>query len=244
MKLLCACLAAIWLCAFAPVLRGQEDVPDPGAGAAAPVLPPTETIVANMVTQGKWNDQVVRSFEELRFFQASNRRFRQEAIREVRTTFRAPDSYDSAVVKEEGSKLIRQRVFDPILDAEKEAQPSKEKRSYDILPQNYMFRVDGVDSCGGRQCYRLAISPKRKDKFLLKGFIWVDRQDYGIAKVQGTPSKRLSFWVLKAQVTRTYVRVGNVWLTKRIESDSDLFIAGHSELSIDYTYDAIQMDNP
>ena len=122
-------------------------------------------------------------------------------------------------------------------------QPAKEKNSYDLLPENYVFRAVGVDSCGGRTCYRVAISPKRKNKFLLEGFIWVDAQDYGIAKVQGAPSKKLSFWILKARVTRTYTRVGNVWLTNRIESDSDLFIAGHSNLSIEYTYSSIQTDD-
>jgi hypothetical protein len=241
MKALCGCLVVVWLCAFAPVVRGQQVVPDLDA---APELPPTETIVEKMVMQGRWNDQAIHAFEELRLFQASNPRFKQDATREVRTTFRAPDFYESVIVKEEGSRMIRQRVFDPILDAEKEAQPKKEKNSYDILPQNYVFRAVGLDSCGDRRCYRLAISPKRKNKFLLDGFIWVDAEDYGIAKVQGSPSKRLSFWVLKTRVTRTYVRMGNVWLTDRIESDSDLFIAGRSSLSIDYTYPTIETDDP
>jgi hypothetical protein len=239
MKTLPGYLLAIGIGTFAPVLYGQG-LPNAVIG---PLFPPTEIIVANMVAQGKWNDQVVRSFEELRLFQASNPRFKQQATRQVRTIFRAPDSYDSVVVKDEGSRLVRQRVFDPILDAEKEAQPAKEKRSYDILPENYEFRAVAVDSCGGRKCYRVAISPKRKNKFLLEGFIWVDAQDYGIAKVQGVPSKRLSVWMLTAQVTRTYSRFGNVWLTSRIESDSDLLIAGHSDLSIDYTYSSIQTDD-
>ena len=229
------------LCAVVPALRGQEAFPSAGAGSAA-ALPPTETIIANMVAQGKWNDEVVRSFDELRIFRASNPRFKQQATREVRTTFHAPDSYNSVVVKEDGSHVIRERVFDPILETEKEAQPAKEKNSYDILPANYDFRAVGVDSCGDRKCYRVAISPKRKNKFLLEGFIWIDAEDYGIAKVQGTPSKKLSFWVLKTEVTRTYTRVGNVWLTNRIESVSDIFIAGHSDLSIDYAYSSIQTD--
>jgi hypothetical protein len=241
MKALFGCLVAISLCALAPGLRGQES----SASADAAVwLPPAETIIANMVAQGKWNDEAVRSFEELRLFHASNPRFKQEATREVRTVFHAPDSYDSVVVKEEGSHLIRQRVFDPILETEKEAQPQKEKTSYDILPANYDFRVVGMDSCGDRRCYRIAISPKRKNKFLLEGFIWVDAEDYGIAKVQGTPSKKLSFWTLKTEVTRTYTRVGNVWLTDRIESESDIFIAGRSNLSIDYTYSSLQTGEP
>ena len=74
-------------------------------------------------------------------------------------------------------------------------------------------------------------------------FYLVDAEDCGIAKVQGTPSRKMSFWVEKPLVTRTYTRVGNVWLTNRIESDSDLFIAGHSSLSIDYTYSSIQVDD-
>jgi hypothetical protein len=239
MRTFFGCVVAIFLCALAPGLRGQESF---ASADPASSLPPAETIIANMVAQGKWNDKAVRSFDELRLFRASNQRFKQEATREVRTTFRAPDSYASVVVKEEGSHVIRQRVFDPILETEKEAQPKKDKTSYDILPANYDFRMLGVDSCGERKCYRVAISPRRKDKFLLEGFIWIDAEDYGIAKVQGTPSKKLSFWTLKTEVTRTYTRVGNVWLTNRIESVSDIFIAGNSSLSIEYTYSSLQTD--
>jgi hypothetical protein len=240
MKTLSQYLLVIWFCALAPVCYGQQSF---SGTASVPSLPPTETIVANMVAQGKWNDLAVRSFEQLRMFQASNPRFKQQATRQVRTTFRAPDFYDSAVVKEDGSRLIRERVFDPILDAEKEAQPKKDKNSYDIVPGNYVFQAVALDSCGERQCYRVSISPKRKNKFLLEGFIWVDTEDYGLAKIQGTPSKRISFWVLKTLITRTYTRVGNVWLTNRIESDSDLFVAGPSNLSIDYTYSALQTED-
>jgi hypothetical protein len=223
------------------MLRAQEALPA-AAGALAAPLPPTDTIVARMVAQERWNDQTVLSLEEVRLFRASNPRFKQQATREVHTTFRAPDSYKSMVVKEDGSRIIRERVFDPILDVEKEAQPAKEKNSYDILPENYVFRAVGVESCGERKCYRVAISPRRKNKFLLEGFIWIDAEDYGIAKVQGAPSKKLSFWTLKTEVTRTYTRVGNVWLTDRIESASDIFIAGHSDLSIEYSYTSIQTD--
>jgi hypothetical protein len=240
MRAFFGCLVAISLCALAPGVRGQESSPSADAVSS---LPAAETIIAKMVAQGKWNDEAVRSFDELRLFRASNQRFKQEATREVRTTFHAPDSYNSIVLKEQGSHVIRQRVFDPILETEKEAQPKKEKTSYDILPANYDFRVVGLDSCAERKCYRVAISPKRKDKFLLEGFIWIDAEDYGIAKVQGSPSKKLSFWTLKTEVTRTYTRVGNVWLTNRIESASDIFIAGNSNLSIEYTYSSLQTDD-
>jgi len=89
-------LLAVCFCVVAPALRRQEAPPDSGAGSS---LPPIETIVANMVAQGRWNDESRRSFEELRLFKASNPRFKQQASREVRTNFLAPDSYNSVVVK-------------------------------------------------------------------------------------------------------------------------------------------------
>ncbi len=193
-----------------------------------------------MVEQGRWNDQVIQSFELLRRFRASNPRFKQKATREVRTIFRAAAMRESAIVKEEGSRLILQRVFDPILEAEKEVQPPDRKHSYDILPENYIFTPAGLDTCGDRTCFRLAIVPRRKNKYLLNGFIWVDAEDYGLAKVQGAPSKRLSFWTLKTEITRTYTRMGNVWLTSRIDSESDIVVAGRSSLSIEYTYSSLQ----
>ena len=227
---------------FAALLaaRGQGQVAD-SAGQAP--LPPVEDIVAKMVAQGQWQDLSVRSYKVTRRFQASNARFKVRAMLALRTQFHAPDFYESVVLEQQGSRLIRQRVFDKILEEERTAQPAKEKTSYDVLPDNYVFRVLGVEPCGDRKCFRLSLTPKRKDKFLLEGFVWVDTEDYAIAKVQGSPSKRPSFWTLRTEVTRTYRRYGDVWMTDRIDSVSDLFVAGRSTLSIAYSYQNIEADH-
>ena len=231
--------AAALLILMAAPARGQEQT----LQAADHSLPPLEKIVAGMVAQGNWQDQMVRAFRAIRRFEASNARFKLRAGLEVRTTFRFPDSYESVVLKQEGSRVIRERVFNKILEEEKTAQPAKEKAAYDILPDNYLFRVLDVENCGDRQCFRLALSPKRKNKFLLEGFVWVDTEDYGIAKVQGSPSKRVSFWTLRTEVTRSYKRFGSVWMTERIDSVSDLLVAGRSTLSIAYSYQSIEADH-
>src|SRR3954465_3180135 len=109
-------LGLLFLLGFGSLLHGQAH---PAAGEA--LVPPVETIVSKMVAQGHWNDQSIQSFELLRLFHASNPRFKQKASREVRTIFHAPDTRESTILREEGSHLILQRVFDPILDAEKEA---------------------------------------------------------------------------------------------------------------------------
>src|SRR5438552_2690671 len=102
-------LAVLFVLGFGTLLYAQT--PTVNTGKESPV-PPTETIVSRMVAQGHWNDQVIQSFELLRLFHAANPRFKQKANRQVRTSFRAPDYRQSVIVKEEGSSLILQRVFD------------------------------------------------------------------------------------------------------------------------------------
>lgn len=199
-----------------------------------------EEIVAKMVAQSQWQDQALREYEALRRFHASNPRFNVDSRLVVLTTFHQPDSHESKVIKQEGSKFIRERVFDKILEAEKETKPKKVKAENDILPENYDFMLVGVEDIQGRKCYHLTISPKRKSKYLLNGSIWVDAINYGIARIQGSPSKRPSLWTLKTEVDRRYRRIGDFWLTDRIDSISDLLVAGHSTLSIEYSYENVQ----
>ena len=52
----------------------------------------------------------------------------------------------------------------------------------------------GREDCGGRECYRLGIVPKRQEKYLIDGQIWIDAEDWGIVRIQGSPAKRPAIW--------------------------------------------------
>src|SRR6058998_809639 len=92
-----------------------------------------------------------------RKFHAENLRFKEEATLEVRTTFRRPDTLESQVLRAEGSKIIRERVFNKILEAENETQSTATKQQINIGPANYSFSYLGRQDCAGRECYRLRI---------------------------------------------------------------------------------------
>ena len=83
---------------------------------------------------------------------------------DVMTVFRQPDSLESRVLKQEGPALIRERVFDKILETEKESSHKKDQIENGILPANYNFMFAGLDQYEGRKCYHLTISPKRKSR--------------------------------------------------------------------------------
>ena len=203
-------------------------------------IPPVQEIVTRMVAHGQWQGQSLLGYKALRHFQAANRRFKAESTMDVMTIFRQPDLLETQVLKQEGPVFIRERVFDKILETEKESIHKKDQMENGILPANYDFTLVGLDQYGGRNCYYLTISPKRKSKYLLNGSIWIDAEDFAVARIRGSPSKRVNFWTLRTEVDRQYERVGGYWLTEKIDSASDLFIAGHSTLSIASSYSDVQ----
>jgi hypothetical protein len=133
-------------------------------------------------------------------------------------------------------------VFDKILEAENETQSALAKQQIDIVPANYSFSYLAREDCSGRECYRLRITPKRKEKYLIEGQIWIDAEDWGIVRIQGSPAKRPSFWARQTEIDRRYKRIEGMWLSDSLESTSDILIAGRSTLKIQYSYEAIQTD--
>ena len=63
----------------------------------------------------------------------------------------------------------------------------------------------------GRAAYVLEIKPKRNDKFLFEGRIWVDAEDYALARAEGKPVKKPSFWTKSIHFVQIYQKCGPVW---------------------------------
>jgi hypothetical protein len=227
-------LSLRWLLGILACALSALAVPAPAAGGVDPV-PQIDEIISRMAARSCWEDNSLQGYRAVRRFDAANPRFNAAAEADVLTIFRRPASVESRILRQAGSKFIHKKVFKAILEAESEAG-GKQKVQSDILPENYAFAFFGVTDCQGRRCYQLRISAKRKEKFLLNGFVWVDAEDFAIARIQGVPTKRPSFWTLRAEIDRSYTRVGQFWLTDRIDARSDLFIAGRSSLSIKYNY--------
>ena len=204
--------------------------------------PNVDEILVRMRAHDEWQGQYLIEYRAQRKFSATNVRFKEDATLEVLTTFRRPNTLESQVLRAEGSKIIRERVFNKILEAENETNAELTKQQIDIVPANYGFSYLGREDCDGRECYRLSITPRRKEKYLIDGQIWIDAEDGGIVRIQGWPAKRPSFWARQTQLDRRYKRIEGMWLSDRLESVSDVLIAGRSYLKIQYSYESIQTD--
>lgn len=193
-------------------------------------------VLNHMRVHDEWQNHHLVEYQAQRRFYAENSRFRQESLLEVKTRFRQPGTLESEVVRSEGSQLIRERVFDKILEAEMEASTGETKREVSITPANYYFALIGKEECDGRACYNLRITPKHKTKYSLNGQIWVDEEDGAIVRMHGSPAVRPSFWTIGTEIERRYKRIEGVWLCIDMESTSNILIAGRSSLKINYEY--------
>src|SRR5215510_11695857 len=98
-----------------------------------------EEILSRMMARNEWQDKALLEFRAKRKFYAANVRFKTNSTMVVHTVFRRPDQLESTITSHEGSKLIRSRVFDKILEAEGETHSKKDKEQVDIIPANYNF---------------------------------------------------------------------------------------------------------
>jgi hypothetical protein len=209
------------------------------SGAIPDVLPPVSEIVERMMAHNERQNQALIEFRAQRKFFASNIRFKMDSTMVVQTVFRQPDSMESSIVSQNGSELIKARVFDEILKSEGETSKKEDKQQVDITPRNYNFSLVAQETCDGRSCYRLRIFPKHKDKYSLQGDAWIDAEDYAIVRLHGAPAKKPSFWTLKTEIDKHYRKIDGMWLADQLKSTSDIFIAGHSTLSIEYVYQEV-----
>jgi outer membrane lipoprotein-sorting protein len=199
-------------------------------------LPALQDVLAGMQTHEIVQSKRLLQYEAHRKFYAENKRFHMQSSLEVRTVFRRPDVMQSEIVSSDGSTMIREKVFDKILDAEQEAQSKSSREQVKITPDNYNFTLVAREDCGGRECYHLAIAPKKKDKFAIEGEIWVDAEDWAIVRLLGSPSRRPSFWTRHTEIERQYKRFNGVWLCESMRSVSDILVGGRSTLQVDYSY--------
>jgi hypothetical protein len=210
--------------------------------AYAETHPSLNTVVQRMVAHNLWQSAYVTEYTAVRTLRGDNSRFNLAATLVVETAFQRPQGIRSKVIRYDGSELIREFVLDSFLEAEQDDRSAFAGMVSEITPDNYEFSWIGQESCDSRPCYHLAITPKRTDKSLLRGEIWLDGEDCAILRVHGTPVQT-AFWMTGTEIDRRYTSLDGIWLPKVFELRSDSLITGHSDFSIHYKYTTIRTGN-
>jgi len=149
--------------------------------------------------------------------------------------FHAPDQKAFVATSETGSGLIRRMALNPLISSEIEAAAGKVHHDSTISPANYSIELLGEQQVGPYHCFVVEATPKRKDKYLFEGKLWIDADDYAIVRIEGHPAKKLSFWIERADFVRQYRKVDGFWLPEKDQTLVQVRLYGKKVLTIEHT---------
>ncbi len=192
-------------------------------------------ILERMVQADNQRAAALAGYSGVRRYRFENKKSGKTAEMTVRMSCGSDGVKTFEVVAEKGSGFVRGHILRKMIEAESESSQKGERKESRIIPENYDFRLVGKETSDGRASYVLEINPKKPSKFAIRGRIWVDAEDFAIARIEGQPAKNPSFWIRSAKVEQRYGRNGQFWLPALNHSVAQARIFGQTEVVIEYS---------
>ncbi len=208
------------------------------AGASAEDLPaslPTaDEVIARLVHKDAERQSALDGYTAVRHYVLENSKHQERAEMLVRLTCLKDGSKHFETLFSNGWGAVRKHAFPRLLKAEAEASEPGVREESRVTPDNYLFEVVGEEDVNGRPAYVVEATPKAPKKYLMRGTIWIDAEDYAIARMQGVPAKNPSFWIKSVHFEHNYEKHGAFWFPASDESVTDVRIFGPTSLRIEY----------
>jgi len=193
-----------------------------------------EELFAKLLEHNRLRDIRLQQYSAARTYKVTNDKGKVYAEDEVRVEYQAPDRKTFVIDSEKGSKLVRDLVLKRLIESESETSSGRAHRDSSIKPANYEFRLLGEQGVGPYHCLVVEARPRRQDKYLFEGKVWIDGEDYAIVRIAGHPAKSLSFWITRADFVRRYQKIGEFWLPAKDETLVHVRLYGKKILTIDH----------
>lgn len=178
------------------------------AAAQTSTTPDARDIVERMLKVQQENKARVRPFTVKRGYLLLDKQDQEKAQVVANITVLPPDSKQYQI--EHSSGGIGEKVLRDILSKETE-QPKDAQRS-ELSPENYDFQLLGEELLDGRRCYLLGLNPRREEKDLLRGKMWIDAENYNIRRIEGSPVKNPSWWIRDLHILMSFAEIDGMWL--------------------------------
>ncbi|HEV8181168.1 MAG TPA: hypothetical protein VGQ61_02295, partial [Candidatus Angelobacter sp.] len=146
------------------------------AAAQTNATPDAQTIVGRMLRTQQENKARIHPFTVKRGYLLLDKQEQQKAQVVANITVLPPDSKYYNIESSSGG--MGEKVLRDVLT--KETEPPRDMQRKALSPENYDFQLLGDEIVDGRRCFLLSMSPRREEKDLLRGKIWVDAENYNI----------------------------------------------------------------
>ncbi|OGF59568.1 MAG: hypothetical protein A2Y62_03790 [Candidatus Fischerbacteria bacterium RBG_13_37_8] len=193
-----------------------------------------EYIISKLLEHNQVREHKMLGYSAEREYYAESGRFNKKASMRVKVVFESPRTKRFDIISEDGSKTIRNKIFHGLMEAELDALDPEKKRQSIISFNNYTFKLAGEADMLGYHCYLLDVEPKREEKYLFRGRVWIEANDFAVVRLEGSPAKRPSIWTRKVEFSRENQKVGDFWVPAKDESTTKIFIFGDSTYIVHY----------
>jgi len=191
-------------------------------------------IIAGMARARIENQSRFRSYIVTRDYRLSGKgaKTKSQVIADI--SFVPPGTKEYTILKANGTgfgvTIVRKMLTS-------EVEIARNYGSTDCSTDNYDFRFIREENEGGQRLYLLELLPKRMDKNLLRGQIWLNAATYLPQRIKGEPAKAPSWWLRSVRIELTYGEVGGMWLQTALEATATVRIFGpHTMVSRDLKY--------
>jgi len=211
----------------------------PAASYGQNAIPTLDLILLRMARARTDNQAHLRPYSVTRQYRlvGSQEQTRSEVIADVSFV---PPAFKQFVIQKSSGIGLGERIVRQML--EHETDIVKNNGATDMTLANYDFRYLREEELNGQPCYVLEMRPRRVDKILLHGQIWVDSLTYLLRRTEGEPGKAPSWWLRNARIALVYGDVEGMWLQTASESTADVrFLGRHTMRSQDVRYQVSEL---
>jgi hypothetical protein len=172
------------------------------------------------------------SYRAQRHLEAENRAHNKAGWIDVVTEF-ASGTMTYTVTGRGGSELVQNRVLLAALNAERDMLKAG-RTPYQWTDANY--QLADAETEEGQP--RIRIVPKRKDKWLIDGWLFLT-PEADVIQMSGKLSKNPSFWTRNVTMDQRYTTVRGVHLPVSVASVADVRMYGRSTFNMTYAYEMV-----
>jgi len=191
-------------------------------------------VLAELAAHNEQRRTALHDYSVLRTYQVVDLKGKVHANKIGRMEFLSPDKKTFTVTSESGSGLVRNMALNPLIKSEIETAAGKEHHDSAISADNYSLNLLGEQQVGPYRCFVAEVQPKRKDKYLFEGKLWIDVEDYSVVRIEGHPARKLSFWIQRADFVRQYQKIDGFWFPQKDQTLVQVRLYGKKVLTIDH----------
>lgn len=184
--------------------------------------PDVNAIVTRMMAVRRQNHDRTKAYTVKRNYQLFDKQSQPKAQVVADITYLPPDQKQYRIESSSGG--VGEKVVRDILA--KETDTSKEAQRKEVSPENYDFKLVGAETVDGRHCFVLSITPKRQEKDMLRGKLWVDAETYNVYRIEGQVVKSPSWWVRDLYILMSFACIDGVWLHTATHAVADVRFKG------------------